>query len=91
MTPSLEIRTTPSEAAALQQLLADLAGLAALDPVLVAAEVRPLVESVRARRRVCSRSGCGLPFLRRRRTTRGREFCSTACRVAAFRARYRGR
>lgn len=66
-------------------LLAELAELALIDPPLVESEIRPLVESLRARAGRCARAACGRPFLRKRRHRGARGFCSATCRSAARR------
>ena len=69
--------------AAISPASPELDSLLGLNAGLVVAELRPTLESLRARRRVCDH--CGLPFLQKQRHKRRRAFHSAACRVAANR------
>lgn len=80
MTTARELRVTPAEARAFEDLLARLHGVAVLAPELSSSEIRPLVERLEARRRTCA--GCGVPYLAKRNHRRRRDFCSTECRAA---------
>lgn len=61
-------------------LLADLFVIGNAAPELVAQELRPLVESLRARHRACFR--CGKWFVQKRHRSGPHAFCETSCRVA---------
>ena len=78
-----ELRVTPEEARAFEDLLARLAGVAVLEPALASAEIRPLVESLEARRRRCT--ACGVPFLAKQNHVRERAYCAPTCRVRDLR------
>ena len=63
---------------AVTALLAELGDLARIEPKLVAAELQPLVESLRARRKTCYR--CASDSIGKRAPKRGqRTFCSPEC------------
>ena len=58
-------------------LMAALEALSVIAPDLVASELRPVVESLQARRRTCHR--CGRDYVSKSMTLRSR-FCTPACR-----------
>jgi hypothetical protein len=60
------------------RLLTELGRLMSIAPELVASEVRPLVDSLQARERICD--GCGTQYVQRQRHRRARNFHSTECR-----------
>lgn len=72
----------PVLTAELAALFARLAAVTALAPRMTAAELRPMVEALEARRRTCEWAGCGRRFLVRVRHHRSHSFCRDACRMA---------
>jgi hypothetical protein len=61
------------QASTLGALLAEVFVIGQAAPDLVASELRPIVESLRARHLPCS--GCGLPHVQKRQHVRKRNFC----------------